>query len=259
MKTEIMKLNLEDKTALITGASKGIGFACAMSLAREGCHVRLVARTAADLESARERIRSEANVNVEIFPADLADSLAVEKLMSENADIDILINNAGAIPVGFIHQVDEATWRKTWDLKVFGYINMCRAAYGNMVAKGGGVIINIIGVGGEKPTAGYIAGGAGNAALMALTRGLGATSSRHGIRVLAINPGQIHTERLETMLRGAAADRLGDEERWQELLDSRYPPGEPAHIGDMAAFLASDLSAFTTGTVVTVDGGAAAR
>ncbi|MBD3647209.1 MAG: SDR family oxidoreductase, partial [Pseudomonadales bacterium] len=252
-----MNLNLEGKTALITGASKGIGFACAMALAREGCDVRLVARTLSDLETALERILSETNVKVEIFPADLSQSDAVTSLMSENTDIDILVNNAGAIPVGFIHQVDEATWRESWDLKVFGYINMCRAAYTNMMNNGGGVIINVIGVGGEKPTAGYIAGGAGNAALMALTRGLGATSSRHGIRVVAINPGQIHTERLETMLRAAAVDRFGDEDRWQELLDSRYPPGEPARIGDMAAFLASDLSAFTTGTIITVDGGAA--
>ncbi len=94
---------------------------------------------------------------------------------------------------------------------------------------------------------------------MALTRALGATSTRHGIRVVGINPGQIHTERLEAMLRRAAATRFGDEERWQDLIDNRHPPGRPEQIGDMAAFLASDLSAFTTGTIVTVDGGAAAR
>lgn len=254
-----MELNLQGKSALITGASKGIGFACAMSLAREGCNVRLVARTVNDLETAHDKIAAETGAKPAIIPADLANGDTVKGLLQDHNDIDILINNAGAIPVGFIQDIDEEAWREAWELKVFGYINMCREAYANMRERGGGVIINIIGVGGERPSAGYIAGGTGNAALMALTRGLGATSSRHGIRVVAINPGQIHTERLETMLRRAAQTRFEDEDRWQELLDARYPPGDPQHIGDMAAFLASDLSAFTTGTVITVDGGAAAR
>ncbi len=254
-----MDLQLGGKKALITGASKGIGFACALRLAQEGANVRLVARTAADLANAKAGILEQADVDVQTFQVDLSDGDAVRGLFESNLDIDILINNAGAIPGGDIGQIDEATWRDAWDLKVFGYINTCRAAFEFMKKRGSGVIINIIGAGGERPTPGYIAGGAGNAALMAMTRAIGSTSLKYGVRVLGLNPGLIHTERLETLMRNFAKGRFGDESRWKELLEAEFPPGEPAHIADMTALLASDLSAFTTGTIITVDGGASAR
>lgn len=254
-----MDLLLTGKTALITGASKGIGFACAMRLAKEGANVRLAARTAEDLATARDSILTQADVEVQTFQIDLSDGQAVRDLMKRNRDIDILVNNAGAIPNGHIEQIDEATWRDAWDLKVFGYINTCREAFEFMKQRGSGVIINIIGAGGERPTPGYIAGGAGNAALMAMTRAIGSTSLKYGVRVLGLNPGLIHTERLEALMRQLAGHRYGDESRWQEFLDPKFPPGEPAHIADMTALLASDLSAFTTGTIITVDGGASAR
>ena len=123
----------------------------------------------------------------------------------------------------------------------------------------GGVIINIIGTGGERVTAGYLAGAGGNAALMAVTRALGGVSRRDGIRVIGINPGQIETDRLVTMLRVHAARELGDAERWRDMLDAEFPPGQPEHIADMVAFLACARSSNTTGTVITIDGGHCAR
>ncbi len=254
-----MDLKLTGKTALITGASKGIGLACAQQLAAAGCNLRLAARTLADLEQVRQQLQAAYQVQVAVFAVDLADGAQARALLQRNQDIDFLVNNAGAIPSGSLTQIDEARWRAAWDLKVFGYINTCREAYAFMSERGHGVILNIIGAGGERPTASYIVGGAGNAALMAMTRALGANSLTRGVRVLAINPGLIHTERLEQVLRQAAQRRWQDAERWQELLSARHPPGEPAQIGAMAAFLLSDLSAFTTGTVITVDGGASAR
>jgi len=155
--------------------------------------------------------------------------------------------------------VVEDTWREAWDLKVFGYINMCRLAYARMRDVGQGVIINIIGAAGERPSQGYIAGSGGNASLMAITRALGGRSLEDGIRVVAINPGQIKTERLVTILKTQALERFGDEDRWEELIDPVFPPGNPQHIADLVAFLASDLSGNTTGTVLTVDGGSCAR
>lgn len=253
-----MDLGLEGKSALVTGASKGIGLACAISLAREGCSVHLVARTETDLAAAQSLIAAQANVVVTYDALDLSQSAAVTQLCSAHSDIDILVNNAGAIPAGSLLDIEEDTWRQAWDLKVFGYINMCRAIYGNMQGRGG-VIINVIGAGGERPSAGYAAGAGGNAALMALTRALGGTSRKDNIRVVGVNPGQIVTERLETMQRSNAEKRWGDPERWQELWDARYPPGQPEHIADMVSFLASDLSSNTTGTIITIDGGHCAR
>lgn len=254
-----MELGLTGRIALITGASKGIGRATAECLAAEGCDLHLVARTEADLNEAADAIRAKANVNVQVWPMDLSVSDNVNRLFIDVGDLDILVNNAGAIPRGSIEDVDETTWREVWDLKVFGYINMCRHAFSVMKARGGGVIINVIGAGGERVMADYAAGAGGNASLMALTRALGSTSLPHGIRVVGINPGGIETPRFETLMRSAAEKSLGDGDRWRELLDATFPPGQPEHIADMVAFLASDRSSNTTGTVITIDGGHTAR
>jgi 3-oxoacyl-[acyl-carrier protein] reductase len=256
-----MDLGLRGRRVLLTGASKGIGLASAEVLAAEGCDLVLVARTASGLEAARERIRAAHNVGVETRALDLSDSGSVDRLAEEFPELDVLVNNAGAIPAGAIHQVEEARWRAAWDLKVFGYINMCRRFYALMKARGRGVIVNVIGSAGEAPDAGYVAGSAGNAALMALTRALGGAAPEDGLRVVAINPGPVLTERLETMMRFRAQDTLGDAERWREQL-SPLPfgrAGRPEEIAAMVAFLASDLSGYTTGTVVTIDGGIASR
>jgi len=253
-----MELGLTGRRALVTGASKGIGRAVAWSLAREGCDVHLVARSADALKAAAEEIHQATGRAITTSALDLSVSANVDRLCEETSSIDILVNNAGAIPAGTIASVDETAWRSAWDLKVFGYINMCRRAYANMRGRGG-VIINIIGAGGERPSADYAAGAGGNSALMALTRALGARSTAEGIRVIGINPGLIETERLVTMQRTQAELRFGDPERWRELLDPMFPPGRPEHIADMVAFLSSDLSANTTGTIITIDGGHCAR
>jgi NAD(P)-dependent dehydrogenase (short-subunit alcohol dehydrogenase family) len=254
-----MDLGLAGRRALVTGASKGIGLAAARALAGEGCAVHLVARTAGDLAAAADGIAASTGIAPTWDALDLADSANVDALAAAHADLDILVNNAGAIPAGSLDAVDEARWRAAWDLKVFGYINLMRHFYAAMRERGRGVIVNVIGAGGEKPTAAYAAGAGGNAALMALTRALGARSTLDGIRVVGINPGYIETERMVTMQRAFAAERLGDAERWRELLDRDFPPGKVEHIADMVTFLASDRSAFTTGTVVTIDGGMCAR
>lgn len=254
-----MDLGLTGKRALVTGASKGIGRVTAEVLAREGCDVHLVARSAAELATVAAAITATSGRRVSHSALDLADSANLPRLLAAAGHVDILVNNAGAIPAGTLATVDEPTWRAAWDLKVFGYINLCRHYYGAMQAAGGGVIINIIGAGGEKPSAVYAAGAGGNAALMALTRALGARSTVDGIRVVGINPGLIETERLVTMHEVFARQRLGDATRWRELLDPDFPPGQPAHIADLVAFLASPRSSFTTGTIVTADGGMCAR
>jgi NAD(P)-dependent dehydrogenase (short-subunit alcohol dehydrogenase family) len=254
-----MELGLRGRTALITGASKGIGRAVADRLASEGCDVWLVARSESALAQAAGEITSTHGVAATPIAADLSDSDEVDRVWASTPCVDIVVNNAGAIPSGSIVDVDEDTWREAWDLKVHGYINLTRRALTDMGDRGSGVIVNIIGAGGEKPTPGYIAGAGGNAALMAITRALGSTSRRQGVRVVGINPGLIHTERLESLLRRNAELRLGDADRWSKLLDQRDPPGDVDHIAAAVAFLASDLSGNTTGTIVTIDGGASAR
>src|ERR1700687_2173145 len=176
----MMDLGLRGKKALVTGASKGIGRACAEALAEEGCDVVLVSRTAADLEAACAAIVAKHNVAVRFYALDLADSGNVDKLAAECADTDLLVNNAGAIPGGNLQAIDEARWRQAWDLKVFGYINMRRRFYALMAARKQGVIVNILGAAGENPDFDYVAGSSGNASLMAFTRAIRGTPPRGG-------------------------------------------------------------------------------
>ncbi len=252
-----MDLNLRGRKALVTGASKGIGYATARLLAKEGCDVVLVARTASDLESARERILAEANVSVIAEPLDLSDGKNAVALARKFPEIDILVNNAGAIPGGTIEEVEEERWRAAWNLKVFGFINLTREYFRLMKRRGKGVIVNIIGSAGERMDAAYIAGSTGNASLMAFTRALGGASPDADVRVVGINPGWIATDRLITLMKKRAQDRFGDAGRWEELVKP-LPfgrAGKPEEIAAMATFLASDRSAYTTGTIVTIDGG----
>ena len=256
-----MELGLRGRKALITGASKGIGRACAEALAAEGVDVVLVARTEADLAAARAAITAKHNVAVRTYPFDLSDSGNVDRLAELCSDTEILINNAGAIPGGSLDAIDEARWRAAWDLKVFGYVNMTRRFYALMREQRRGVIINIVGAAGENPDSEYIAGSSGNASLMAFTRAMGGTAPRDGLRVVGINPGPVMTERLVTLMRTRAEARFGDPERWQEFMKpfAFGRAAKPEEIADMAVFLASDLSAYTTGTIITIDGGGSSR
>src|ERR1051325_10581141 len=213
-----MDLELRGRKALVTGASKGIGRACAEILAAEGCDVALVSRTAADLETARAEIAGKHNVGVRIFALDLSDSRNVDRLAAECADTDILVNNAGAIPGGNIAAIDEKRWREAWDLKVFGYINMTRRFYALMAERKKGVIVNILGAAGENPDFNYIAGSSGNASLMAFPRAMGGTAPRDNLRVVGINPGPVMTERLITLMRTRAQGQFGDPEKYTEYM-----------------------------------------
>jgi NAD(P)-dependent dehydrogenase (short-subunit alcohol dehydrogenase family) len=256
-----MDLNLRGRTALITGASKGIGRAIAAVLAAEGCNLILASRTAADLEATRKDIAARDNVAVVTHALDLSASAAIHELATAHPDIDILVNNAGAIPGGRLAEIDEKRWRQSWDLKVFGYINMTRAFYDAMKARNGGVIINVLGVAGERLEPTYIAGSTGNAGLIAFTKTLGAASPADRIRVVGVNPGPVETERLEGLMRKRAQDQFGDAGKWRDFYKP-LPfgrPGTPAEIAHMVAFLASDLASYISGTVVTIDGGLASR
>jgi NAD(P)-dependent dehydrogenase (short-subunit alcohol dehydrogenase family) len=256
-----MELNLKGRSALITGGSRGIGYGVAESLAAEGCNVHLASRNAESLEAAKKKLADKHGVKVTVHVLDLSTQDNAIKLVKACGALDILINNAGAIPQGTVTGLDDKTLREAWDLKVFGFINLTREVYRDMCAKKRGVIVNIIGVAGERPAANYIAGSMGNAALMAMSRAIGAESPDHGVRVIGLNPGAIETDRQVVRWKARAKKELGDENRWRELTTG-FPFGRlgtVAEIADTVAFLCSDRSSYTTGTVLTIDGGASGR
>jgi len=256
-----MELNLKGRSALITGGSRGIGFGVAERLAAEGCNLHLASRSAENLATARKKITDAHRVSVTTHALDLSTLANAVELVKDCGPVDILINNAGAIPQGSITSLDDKTWREAWDLKLFGFINLTREVYREMCEKKRGVIINVAGTAGARPTANYIAGSMANAALMTMSCALGAESADYGVRVVAVNPGGTETDRQVVRWKARAKKELGDENRWRELTTG-FPFGRLGTVDEvtsMIVFLCSDRSGYTTGTVVTIDGGASWR
>lgn len=253
-----MDLSLGGRATLVTGASKGIGLAVARALAAEGAGpIHLASRDADVLATRAREIADEFGIEAVPHATDLSRRGAAEELCAACGAIDILVNNAGSVPRGTILEIDEETWRQAWDLKVFGYINMMRETYRAMKARGNGVIVNVVGNSGERPSAPFAATGAANAALIWLTESIGGESIKDGIRVLGVNPGPTTTDRFIEGAKNRAEARLGDGERWAETFAS-LPMGRPAHpeeVADMVAFLASDRASYITGTLVRIDAG----
>ncbi|NKX54462.1 short-chain dehydrogenase/reductase [Arthrobacter mobilis] len=252
-----MDLQLRGKKALVTGASQGIGRETAVVLAEEGCSLLLASRNAERLEEAAHAIRAAHGVPVETVAADLSVEAGRQRVVAAAGQLDLLVNNAGAIPSGSLQEIDNETWQRAWELKVFGYISLSRSLYAGLKARSG-VIVNVIGSAGEAFPPDYIAGTTGNAALMAFTRALGKEAARDGMRVVGINPGPVSTPRREHKSRARAEREFGDAGRWREY-DAALPYGRAAlarEIAGAVAFLASPRSGYTNGTILTINGGA---
>ena len=257
-----MQLDLEKKCVLITGASTGIGLATAQSFASEGCSLRLVSRNAASLEKASSLLTTCGATDVQSLAIDLRQPDAIDAINQRfGHEVDILVNNAGDIPHGTLLEIDAVRWRQAWDLKVYGYIDLTRALYARMRERQAGVIVNVIGISGGEVVPEYIAGSAGNAALDAFTRSLGALSPDDGIRVVGVHPGMIATDRQITRWRQRATDTFGNADRWRELT-THLPFGRlsnPEEIGNAIVFLASKAASYISGTSLTIDGGFSQR
>jgi len=260
-----MDLRLHGKNVLITGGSKGIGYACAAGFAAEGCSVHIAARAAGALEEGRDKLVKQYGVAVHCHPCDLSVPANTVALARACGNIDVLVNNAGAIPPGGIAQVDDETWRSAWDLKVFGFINLTREVYASMRVRRAGAIVNVIGIAAEVNRAAYIVGSSGNASLVAFTRALGAESVDHGVRVTGVSPGRIQTDRQLRSVRETAERKFGDRERWPEVLaevSASFPFkrfGRPEEVADLVVFLASARASYISSTVVTIDAGQSYR
>lgn len=255
-----MQLELEGKRVLITGGTAGIGLACAKGFADEGAEVVIVGSSDASAQRARQ-VLQDRHASIGIVVADLSNTegrAAVADLLSK---VDVLVNNAGAIPGGGLEAIDEARWRAAWDLKVHGYIETSRISLPAMMARGTGVIVNVIGIAAEMPRYDYLCGAAGNAALSAFTRAAGAHATSRGVRVVGVNPGPTETERLVKLYKARALQRIGDESRWQEMV-ADLPFGraaQPEEIADLVVFLASKRASYLSGVVIDADGGARYR
>ena len=253
-----MDLQLQNKVAIVTGASRGIGRAIAETLAHEGMHVVAAARSASELENLVASLPTPGLAH----PADLRAPDAAEQLMNAALErfgqIDVLVNNAGATQRGDFFALDDAAWQDGFALKFFGAMRCCRAAWTHL-QKQRGSIINIVGIGGRTASADFAIGGTVNAALLNLTKALADRGIHDGVRVNAINPGSIATDRLRARIRTFAAQNNVDENTARQQMArqaqiARF--GEPHEIARAVAFLASPQAAYCQGVILDVDGGA---
>jgi 3-oxoacyl-[acyl-carrier protein] reductase len=258
-----MDLELKDKVALVTGASKGIGKAIALGLAAEGARVAVVARDAAMLDKVAAECRDRSRGAAVPVAADLSRLAEVERVVREAKDrlgrIDILVNNAGAIRGGAFLSIPDAQWTDDWNLKLLGYIRMSRAVFPLMQAQGGGRICNVVGAAARNPTAAYLTGGAANAALINFTKGLADLGAPSKILVTAVSPAATRTERWDSLIAQQAAASGRSAQELQAEAEAPYKLGRIASsedIGDMVCFLVSARASFVTGICITVDGGA---
>jgi NAD(P)-dependent dehydrogenase (short-subunit alcohol dehydrogenase family) len=253
-----MDLLLSNQVAIVTGASRGIGKAIAETLAAEGMYVVVVARSRDALESLAKTFPKESLVQA----VDLREPTSADQVVAETirrfGKLDLLVNNAGATKRGDFLSLTDEEWKDGFDLKFYAAMRLSRAAWTHLQSSAGS-ILNIIGIGGKAGSAEFTIGGSVNAALMNLTKALADRGIRDGVRVNAINPGSIATERLQTRIRNYAKERNIEVEEAlkqlpREMKIARF--GQPDEIARAVAFLASSQSSYIHGAILDVDGGA---
>ena len=257
-----MDLQLEGKSALITGGSEGIGKGIAMGLAKEGVNISICARRKDVLDAAAQEIRDATGVKVIAIPADLTDDSQAKKFVEDShaelGRVDIMVNNAGSSPGGVIEHLSEADWEQSLQLKFMGYVRCLRYVLPIMVRQNGGRVLNLIGNDGVKPSYWEIAPGAANAAGQNLTISLAGQYGADNISFVAVNPGPVRTERWTGLVTAMARDMNLPFEEADQLAPASIPLGriaETEEVANLCVMLSSPLTHFVNGTQIEIDGG----
>jgi 3-oxoacyl-[acyl-carrier protein] reductase len=252
---------LAGNTAIVTGASRGIGRAIALRLALEGAHVVLCARDALALDEVRGAILASGG-RADVLPLDLRQPDAPAQLaaftIAQTGRIDLVVNNAGATRRGDFEALTDADWTDGFALKFFGAVRLTRAAWPHLKQSRGAVLF-ISGVGGRTPGAQFTIGGSVNAALLSLTKALADLGRRDGIRVNTINPGTIRTQRFQTRLDALAREKgidpaAAEAEFVRGAEITRI--GEPEDVAALAAFVLGPEGSLLHGAIIDLDAGA---
>ena len=263
-----MDLGLQDKVAIITGGSDGIGKAAALSMAQEGASVVIVARRQDVLDQATQEIMTATEGQVMAISADVTDPGAaksiVEKTLNQYGRLDILVNNAGTSMAKSFEDVSQEDWEFDFELKVWGAVRLIQESIPQMRKVGGGRIINVTNLGGRTPGPSSMPTSISRAAGIAITKGLSKDLAKDNILVSTVCIGLIksgqHQRRFDSRVQ--ADPGLSIDTFYDQLAEGRSVPlgrvGEPEEAGDVIAFLASERASYLTGIAVNLDGGASA-
>lgn len=255
-----MRISLEGRSALVTGASLGLGRAMALTFAEAGADVALVARRADVLARTRDEIAERSGRHVVALTADVGNAEEIgglwRKAEASLGKIDILVNNAGRSAAAPFESVDDAAWQADLDLKLFAAIRLARLALPGMKERRWGRIINVLNIAAKAPGSATAPTSISRAAGLALTKLLANEMAPHNILVNALLVGQIDSD--QWARRHAAAD---DGRTYEEFLAEKGQAvplgrlGKAEEFAAMACLLASDMGGFVTGTAINVDGG----
>jgi 3-oxoacyl-[acyl-carrier protein] reductase len=257
-----MDLGLSGKRAIVTGASRGLGFATALGLANEGCHLAINSRSQERIEAAAEKIFTQTGGEVIPIPGDVTIPTDSEKIVSEATDslggLDIIITNSGGPPSGSIENIDDQTWQMAVELNFLSHMRLIRAALPLLRTSKSASVLTITSSSVKQPIPNLVLSNSIPAATVGLTKTLALELGGEGIRFNSILPAWIETERIyELMSDRAAINQTTPEEeiRRQSIASPLGRMGTTQEFANVAVFLVSPAASYVTGTMMTVDGG----
>ncbi len=257
-----MDLKLKDKRALVTGSSRGLGYATALALAKEGCRVAVNGRDEFNLVESTHKIYKETNILAYPVVGDVSDPAVPEKLIADTVKLlgglDILITNAGGPPPGTIDSLDEAAWQKGVDLCLMLHVRLIKAALPYLRKSNAASVLTVTSMSVKQPIANLLLSNSIRMATIGLTKSLALDLGKEGIRFNSILPGWTETERVtELMSARATANKSTVEEETRK--QSEQSPlgrlGQPKEFANAAAFLVSPAASYITGVMLNIDGG----
>ena len=257
-----MDLQLKGKRALVTGSSRGLGYATALALAKEGCRLAVNSRDEARVSAAAAKISSETGAEVLGLAGDLGDPSVPERLVNEAARVlgglDILITNAGGPPAGMFESLDEAAWQKAIDLSLMSHVRLIKAALPHLRQSKVASVLTVTSYSVKQPIQNLVLSNSIRAATVGLTKSLALELGREGIRFNSILPGWTETERVVELMT-FRANQNGTTVEAEIAKQSKDSPlgrmGTPGEFANAAVFLVSPAASYITGVMLTVDGG----